>query len=163
MNFKNGIHRIIATRPNWTTLPIRLTLGLVMAAHGAQKLFGWFGGYGLEGTGGWFESTLGLSPGIFWAALTGAGEFFGGLLVLLGLGTRLAALNLAVVMLVAITQVHLGAFFLPEGMEYPLTLLGVSLALVVSGGGSLSLDALLQQRRTAVAETASRISVVEAA
>jgi putative oxidoreductase len=165
MESKSTLQRILATRPSWATLPIRLVLGLVMAAHGAQKLFGWFGGYGLEGTGGFFESNLGLSPGIFWAALAGAGEFFGGLLVLAGLATRLAAFNLAVVMLVAITQVHLDAFFAPAGFEYPLTLLGASLALVISGGGSLSVDALLQKRYSDAAQPRTRpeIGAVEVA
>jgi putative oxidoreductase len=160
---KNRLHTLLATRPGWANLPLRLVLGVVMAAHGAQKLFGWFGGYGLEGTAGWFESNLGLSPGIFWAGLAGGGEFFGGLLVLVGLGTRLAAFNLAVVMLVAVTQVHHRALFVPAGMEYALTLLGTSLALVVSGGGSLSLDALLQQRRAAAAQKSAKIAVAEAA
>jgi putative oxidoreductase len=114
-----------------------------MAAHGAQKLFGWFGGYGLQGTAGFFADKLGLTPGIFWATLAGSGEFFGGLLLILGLATRFAALNTAVVMLVAIITVHNSAFFMPAGMEFALSLLAMSVALVVSGGGALSADSKL--------------------
>jgi len=86
-------------------------------------------------------------------------------LVLAGLGTRLASINLALVMVVAITQVHADAFFASAGFEYAMTLLGLSLALVVSGGGSLSVDALLQKRYSGAAQTQTRpeIEVVEAA
>lgn len=117
-----------------------------MAAHGAQKLFGWFGGYGLKGTGGFFESSLGMSPGVFWAALAGSGEFFGGLLVLFGFLTRFGALNIAIIMLVAIFNVHSGAFFAPKGMEYPLAILGMTIALMVSGGGRFSVDGALTEK-----------------
>ena len=114
-----------------------------MAAHGSQKLFGWFGGYGLKGTGGFFESSLGMSPGVFWAALAGGGEFFGGLFVLFGFLTRFGAFNIAVTMLVGILTVHSGGFFAPEGMEYPLVLLVVAISLMVSGGGKFSVDGAL--------------------
>ena len=144
------LQRILATHPgNLSTVPLRLSLGTIFMAHGAQKLFGWFGGHGLEATGGFFASQLGMQPGIFWAALAGGGEFFGGLLVLLGLLTRFGALNLAVVMLVAMLSVHNKSFFLPDGMEYTVALLGASLALMISGGGALSLDATLLKRREA--------------
>jgi putative oxidoreductase len=116
-----------------------------MAGHGAQKLFGWFGGYGLQGTAGFFAETLGLKPGVFWAALAGGGEFFGGLLLILGLATRLAAVNTAIIMLVAILTVHRGGFFLPTGMEFALSLLAMSVALIISGGGALSADSKLAQ------------------
>lgn len=128
---------------NWALLAPRLVVGVVMAAHGAQKLFGWFGGYGLEGTGGFFANQLGLTPGVFWAAVAGGGEFFGGLLLILGLATRFAALTVAITMAVAIITVHSGAFFAPAGMEFPLTLLATSLAFLMGGGGALSIDAKL--------------------
>ncbi len=141
---KNLLNKLISTNSrNWSPVPLRLVLGLVMAAHGAQKLFGWFGGYGLQGTAGFFADKLGLTPGIFWATLAGSGEFFGGLLLILGLATRFAALNTAVVMLVAIITVHNSAFFMPAGMEFALSLLAMSVALVVSGGGALSADSKL--------------------
>lgn len=116
-----------------------------MVAHGAQKLFGWFGGYGLQGTGQFFEDTLGLEPGVSMAALAGGTEFFGGLLLLLlGLLTRIAGVALVGTMAVAITTAHSNAFFASNGgMEYPLTLLLASLALVIGGGGALSVDRFL--------------------
>lgn len=141
---KKQIAKVLSTNSaNWSPVALRLVLGVTMTAHGAQKLFGWFGGYGLSGTAGFFADKLGLTPGIFWATLAGSGEFFGGLLLILGLGTRLAALNTAVVMLVAIVTVHGSGFFAPAGMEFPLSLLAMSLALVISGGGALSADAHL--------------------
>ena len=73
-----------------------------MAAHGAQKLFGWFGGYGLEGTGQFFAENLGLKPGLLMAALAGGAEFFGGLLLLIGWLTRVAGLSLVGTMAIAI-------------------------------------------------------------
>ncbi len=126
---------------NWFPVPLRLAVGLTMAAHGAQKLFGWFGGYGLKGTAGFFEQTLGMHPGVFWAALAGSGEFLGGLLLLIGLATRFASLTTTIVMAVAVWAVHTGGFFAPNGIELPLALLAGSLALLVSGGGALSFDA----------------------
>lgn len=132
---------------NWALLAPRLVVGVVMAAHGAQKLFGWFGGYGLEGTGGFFANQLGLTPGVFWAAVAGGGEFFGGLLLILGLATRFAALTVAITMAVAIITVHSGAFFAPAGMEFPLTLLATSLAFLMGGGGALSIDAKLSSSK----------------
>ena len=116
-----------------------------MAAHGAQKLFGWFGGYGLQGTGQFFAETLGLKPGVLMAALAGGTEFLGGLLLIAGLLTRIAGLSLAGTMAVAILTAHSGAFFAPEGMEYPLTLLLASLTLAIGGGGALSVDQKLSQ------------------
>lgn len=133
---------------NWAPLALRLALGLVMVGHGAQKLFGWWGGYGLEATAGFFSSTLGLNPGIFWASLVGGTEFFGGLALLIGLATRLSALGIGITMLVAVTTVHNEAFFLANnGMEFALTLLLVSVALVINGGGALSLDARLARNQ----------------
>jgi putative oxidoreductase len=113
--------------------------------HGAQKLFGWFGGYGLEGTGGFFSQNLGLEPGLLWAALVGGVEFFGGLLLALGLLTRPAALAIAVVMAVAVLAVHLpnGFFWTSGGYEYPLLWGLIALAIAFKGGAELSLDRAL--------------------
>lgn len=141
---KTQIQNLLRTRHHdWAPLALRLVLGLVMSAHGAQKLFGWFGGYGLEGTAGFFAESLGLTPGLFWASLAAGGEFFGGLLIIVGLATRLAAVNTAIIMLVAILTVHNSAFFLPAGMEFALSLLAMSIALIISGGGAMSADARL--------------------
>jgi len=128
---------------NWFTVPLRLGLGLTLAAHGAQKLLGWFGGPGLKATAGYFDQALGLHPAMLWAALAGSGEFFGGLLVLFGVATRYASLTTGIVMAVAVWAVHAGGFFAPNGVELPLSLLVASVALVISGGGALSADAAL--------------------
>ena len=124
---------------------IRATTGLMLMPHGAQKLFGWFGGYGLEGTGGFFSQSLGLEPGLFWAALVGGVEFFGGLFLALGLLTRPAALAVAILMAVAVTTVHLpnGFFWTSGGYEYPLFWGLIALAIAFKGGSDLSLDRAL--------------------
>ncbi len=124
---------------------IRATTGLMLMPHGAQKLFGWFGGYGLEGTGGFFAQNLGLEPGLFWAALVGGVEFFGGLLLVLGLLTRPAALAVAILMAVAVVTVHLpnGFFWTSGGYEYPLLWGLIALAIAFKGGAELSLDRAL--------------------
>lgn len=125
-------------------LALRLALGSVFVGHGAQKLFGWWGGYGFQATSQFFETKLGLTPGPLHAALAGGGEFFGGILILLGLATRFAAAQAAVIMAVAIWTAHRSAFFSDKGgMEFPLTLLLVAVALVLTGGGALSFDAHL--------------------
>lgn len=142
MNAK--IQTLLKTNPRqWALLAPRLVVGVIMAAHGAQKLFGWFGGYGLEATGGYFANQFGLTPGVFWAALAGGGEFFGGLLLFAGLATRLAALTIGITMTVAVITLHGGGFFAPAGIEYPLTLLTASIAFLINGGGALSVDARL--------------------
>jgi putative oxidoreductase len=121
--------------------------GIIFAAHGAQKLFGWFGGYGLEGTGQFFDS-VGLAPGYLMALLAGAAEFFGGLALILGLLVRPAAASLAFAMLVAIFSVHFSkGFFMDKGgYEYALALFAVSVSLVFSGAGRASLDRALSAK-----------------
>lgn len=129
-------------------LPVRFGVGIVMAAHGAQKLFGWFGGYGLQGTGEFFAENLGLKPGMLMAALAGGAEFFGGLLLLVGFLTRPAAAVLAFTMAVAIVTAKMGAFFASNnGMEYPLTLLLASLTLAIGGAGKFSVDQKLSEAK----------------
>jgi putative oxidoreductase len=132
---------LTTTTAGLDTLPIRIGAGLTFAAHGSQKLFGWFGGYGLEGTAGWMES-IGLAPGILMAGLAGGAEFFAGLLLVVGLLVRPAALVLAVTMLVAIITVHLenGFFMATNGFEFALALLVISATLVIRGAGSASFD-----------------------
>ncbi|MDL0431650.1 DoxX family protein [Marinobacter sp. TBZ242] len=130
----------------FAALILRVPVGLILAAHGAQKLFGWFGGYGLEGTGQWLTS-IGLEPGYLMALLAGGAEFFGGLALVLGLLTRPAALVAAVTMLVAIFSVHIGngLFMSNNGYEYALTLFVVSLALAIQGAGRFAVDNLFQK------------------
>ncbi len=131
----------IKTSGSYAFLPIRVGVGVVMMGHGAQKLFGWFGGQGLWNTGDFFAKTLGLEPGLLMAALAGGIEFFGGILLFIGLLTRFSSLAIAGIMLVGILKVHPDAFFAGNnGMEYPLTLLLASLSLVIGGAGALSVD-----------------------
>ncbi|WP_144779701.1 DoxX family protein [Marinobacter maritimus] len=131
----------------YASLILRVPVGLILAAHGAQKLFGWFGGYGLEGTGQWMAS-LGLEPGYLMALMAGVAEFFGGLALVLGLLTRPAALVTAFAMLVAIFAVHIGngLFMANNGYEFALTLFVVTLALAIQGAGRFSLDRVLLKR-----------------
>jgi putative oxidoreductase len=131
----------------YAALILRVPVGLTLAAHGAQKLFGWFGGFGLEGTGQWMAS-LGLEPGYLMALMAGGAEFFGGLALVLGLLTRPAAVVVAFAMLVAIFAVHIGngLFMANNGYEFALTLFIVALALAIQGGGKLALDSVLQKR-----------------
>ena len=139
--------RLLKTDNSWAPLALRVPVGLIFVAHGAQKLFGWLGGYGLEGTGQWMDS-IDLAPGILMALLAGSAEFFGGLALIAGLLVRPAALALAVTMLVALVKVHLsrGLFMSNNGYEYALALLAVTVSLVISGAGRASLDKLLSQR-----------------
>ena len=138
------VQRILSTQPSWAPLALRLPIGIIFIAHGAQKLFGWFGGYGLEGTGQWMGS-IGLQPGYLMALLAGAAEFFGGLALVFGLLVRPAALSLAFAMIVAIFAVHIdkGLFMSNNGYEFALALLAASVSLLVSGAGRLSVDAAL--------------------
>jgi putative oxidoreductase len=133
---------LYANLARWSYPLIRAATGLILMPHGAQKLFGWFGGHGLEGTGGFFAQNLGLEPGVAWAALVGGTEFFGGLFVALGLLTRPAALGVAIVMAVAVFAVHLpnGFFAVQGGYEYPLLWGLVALAIAFKGGAEMSLD-----------------------
>jgi putative oxidoreductase len=126
-------------------LLLRLVVGLTLAAHGAQKLFAWFGGYGLDGTGQFFEQ-LGFRPGRRHALLAGASELGGGLIFALGLFTSLGAAIVASVMLVAALTVHVrnGFFASSGGFELNLVLGIAGLTVAFTGPGVLSLDSLLQ-------------------
>ncbi|WP_372881609.1 DoxX family protein [Psychromonas sp.] len=137
------INKILSSNAGLSALVLRVPLGLVLAAHGAQKLFGWFGGYGLEGTGKWMAS-IGFEPGYLMALMAGSAEFFGGLALLIGLLTRPAAIVTAFTMIIAMS-VHIGngLFVTNKGYEFALILLAACLSLVFQGAGKLSLDQLL--------------------
>lgn len=141
------IQKIVATNDSLAAVALRVPAGIIFVAHGAQKLFGSFGGYGLEGTAGWMAS-IGLEPGYLMALAAGSAEFFGGLALLLGLLTRPAAVALAFTMLVAIVVVHLpyGFFMSNNGYEFGLSLLAISVALIFTGGGAYSADSILAKR-----------------
>ena len=126
-------------------LTARLVFGLVMAAHGSQKLFGWFGGYGLDGTGGFMES-LGYRPGRLFAAAAGATELTGGLLTALGLLGPVGPALMVSVMIVAAGSVHWknGVFASANGVEITLLYAIAGAALALIGPGQFSLDAALQ-------------------
>lgn len=137
----NLIKSITASQAGMGITILRVIAGLTFAAHGSQKLFGWFGGYGLAGVAQWMES-IGLAPGYVMALMAGSAEFFGGVALIIGLLVRPAAAVLAVTMLVAIFSVHLanGFFMSNNGYEFALALLAISIALLFEGAGKLSLD-----------------------
>lgn len=125
-------------------LLIRIVLGLTFAAHGTQKLFGWFGGHGLKGTGGFFES-INVKPGVMMALLAGLGELFGGLLFAVGFLTPVGALLIVLTMVVAIVKVHgpNGYWATQNGYEYNFLLIIVAIGVAFTGAGSYSLDSLI--------------------
>jgi len=121
----------------------RIVLGGLMAAHGAQKLFGWFGGYGLAGTSGFFES-LGFRPGRLFATAAAVGEIASGLLIAFGLFGPIGPAILVSIMIVAAVSVHWhGVFATSNGVEVPLLYATGAIALALSGFGRYSLDAVL--------------------
>jgi putative oxidoreductase len=126
---------------NLGLLLVRIAFGTLMAAHGAQKLFGWFGGYGLNGTGQFFEG-LGFRPGRTFAFAAGASESIGGLLVVLGLLHPVGAALIVSVMLVATATVHWGhgLFAGTNGIEIPVLYGTAAVALALTGPGVYSLD-----------------------
>lgn len=126
-------------------LLIRLVFGLTFAAHGTQKLFGWFGGYGIEGTGGFFDS-IGIKPGKLNAALAGVAELVGGLLLALGLWTPFAAFLITACMVVAIAKVHgpKGYWSTAGGFEYNLAIMVVAIGLALTGPGPLTVVSLFR-------------------
>ncbi len=124
---------------------VRVAAGAFLIPHGAQKLFGAFGGYGLEATGQFFQTQLGFANGYLAALGVGSVEVFGGLLLALGLFTRLAAGSIAVMLAVAAVTVHIGNgfFWTDGGWEYPVFWAIIALMFVVRGGGQYSLDRLI--------------------
>lgn len=140
---------LFSTSQDWVLTFVRAALAIVIFPHGAQKLLGWFGGFGFKGTMGFFTQNLRI-PGLV-AFLVIVIEFFGPLLLAAGLGTRLAAFAIAVVMIGAVLKLHLGAgFFMNwngnqkgEGYEYHLLAVALAAVLVIRGGGFASVDGFL--------------------
>lgn len=129
-------------------LVVRVVFGLIFAAHGAQKLFGWFGGYGIAGTGGWLESS-GYRPGRFFATALGLTEFTAGLLLALGFLGPVGPALIVTVMIVAMVTVHWkNAFFVTtNGIEHPLMFAVAAIGLALTGPGRYSLDYALRWQR----------------
>lgn len=138
---KNLLKKLANTNESYGMLLLRVVIGITFMMHGSQKLFGMFGGGGLEGTAK-FMSSLGLEPSYLMALMAGSGEFFGGLFLLIGLMTRPAAVLTSIVSLVALFSVHIskGFFMSNGGFEYILVLLIASIVLLIEGGGKYSLD-----------------------
>jgi putative oxidoreductase len=143
------IRRLFSTDDSAATAILRLVLGLVFFAHGAQKMFGWFGGFGFSGTMGFFTGAMHIPVPLAFLAI--AAEFFGGLGLILGFLTRIAAFGIAVNMLVAIATVHSAyGFFMNwngsqkgEGFEYHLLVLAMTAFLMIRGAGAFSVDRAL--------------------
>ena len=145
----NALDLLLGTYPSWSHLVVRLALGLVFFAHGAQKVFGWFGGYGLKATIQTFQQYLKIPPAA--TALAAFLECFGGLALIVGLLARPVALGLIGVMLVAVATVHWKhGFFLASqpgqanGWEFNFALAAMALAVVIGGAGALSIDIVLR-------------------
>jgi len=137
--------RLLLSNAGYEVTLFRIMIGIIFAAHGAQKLFGLFGGYGIEGTAGFMES-IGLTPGYLMAFLAGAGEFFGGLFLIAGFLTRFAALTTAIISIVAMITVHInnGFFMSNNGFEFILLLLVSSISLIISGSGKFGIDKIIK-------------------
>lgn len=134
--------KLIATSSTWFPLPIRLALGAVMFAHGAQKVLGSFNGPGFNTFVSGNTPFGFMRPAWFWLGAAALSELVGGILVTLGFLTRIGAFFIACVMLTAIAGVHWpnGFFAGTRGFEYPLSLLGMAIALLIAGGGQASID-----------------------
>ena len=136
--------KIIMTWPVWFTLPVRLALGGIMFAHGAQKVLGSFGGPGFSTMINRPDAPFSfMRPAWLWWALAALSEFLGGILIVLGLFTRVGAFFVLCTMITAVFGVHWPLFFAPGGIEYPLALGAMSIALLISGGGMASVDLAL--------------------
>jgi len=140
---------LLETDANWIMTVLRAVLGVVIFAHGAQKMLGWFGGYGFGGTMGFFTKNLRIPAPLAFLAI--CAEFFGGLGLILGLFSRIAAFGIGVNMMVAILMVHLpfGLFAnwtgaqKGEGFEFHLLALAIVIAIITQGAGALSLDGVI--------------------
>jgi putative oxidoreductase len=143
--------KLISTSDDFTLTLVRLVLGVVFFAHGAQKMLGWFGGYGFTGTMGFFTQMMHIPAPLAFLAI--CAEFFGGLGLLVGLLSRVAAFGISVNMLVAIFTVHIhNGFFANwsgqqkgEGYEYHLLALALLLVVMIKGAGALSVDRALSK------------------
>jgi putative oxidoreductase len=143
------LRRIVATSGSWFIIPLRLVAGAIFIGHGAQKLFGVFGGLGLSKWTAIPPPFAFMAPQAkYWMIAAAVAEFVGGIFVLLGLFTRVGAFFLLCTMAGAIAATRAGGFFAPDGIELPLAMTGICLALLLAGGGQASGDMALSQRRS---------------
>jgi len=141
------LRRINSTSSTWATVPLRLALGIAFTGHGAQKVLGSFNGPGFAKFTSFPAPFPFMRPAWLWMGAAAVSELIGGVLVLLGLFTRVGAFLIAFVMLVAIFGVKWPVFFAPEGMELAVAMLGMALALLITGGGQSSVDRMIGGRR----------------
>lgn len=140
--------RLIATAPTWIAVPLRLALGLAFIGHGAQGVFGAWGGPGWAKMIAFPPPFAFMRPGWLWMGAAVLSQLIGGVLVLTGLLTRVGAFLILCVMLTAMFGVHWRAgFFLPTGFEYTFVLASMCVALLIAGGGQASIDRVLQDPR----------------
>lgn len=148
---KSSLYYFLQTENNYILSLLRITLGVIMFAHGAQKLFGWFGGYGFSSTMGYMTGS-GI-PAVF-AFLAIMAESIGALFLIGGFLSRLSAFGIGIIMIVAVATVHIqNGFFMNwsgnaagEGFEYHILAFAISLALMIKGGGAFSIDNLLASK-----------------
>ncbi|MDT7604906.1 MAG: putative oxidoreductase [Acidobacteriota bacterium] len=141
--------RLIATTRTWVTVPLRLALGVIFIGHGAQLVFGAWGGPGIKGMMAMPTPFSFMRPPWLWMAAAVLSQLIGGVLVLTGLMTRVGAFLILCVMLTAMLGVHLksGFFLQNNGIEYTVALSGMCIALLIAGGGRGSLDLMLEDPR----------------
>jgi len=141
------LRRLASTTASWAPVPLRLALGIAFIAHGAQKVFGSFGGPGFKQFISFPAPFTFMRPSAAWMGVAAFGELIGGALVLIGLLTRFGAFLITCVMLTAIFGVlRYKGFFAPEGMELAISFLAIALALLITGGGQLSADRIIGRK-----------------
>jgi len=162
----NMLVRLLATNGDWVLTVARVVLGVAFFVHGSQKLFGWFGGHGLSATIKTFRDQMGIPAPLTYLAI--AAEFFGGLGLIIGLLTRVAALGIAITMVVAMIKVHLKFGFLlnwfgdkqGHGVEYHLLAIALAIIIIAHGAGAFSLDRALYRDLVSPAKVAFEFNSV---
>jgi putative oxidoreductase len=139
------LRKLTSTSASWAPVPLRLALGVYFSAHGMQKVFGWFGGHGFAKFTSFPAPFSFMRPSAVWMGMAAIAELVAGVLVLLGLVTRVGAFLITCVMLTAIFGVLWPKFFQPDGMELAVAFLAMALALLILGGGQASVDRLIRR------------------
>lgn len=147
------LHKLLATKNDYSSTVLRIALGLVMFPHGAQKLFGWFGGHGFSGTMHFFTATMGIPYAL--ALMAVLAESIGSVGLIVGFFTRVCAFGIGTTMVVAMLLVHVrNGFFMNwfgtqagEGFEYHILAIGMALTILIAGGGRWSIDSILSREK----------------